>query len=58
MNLVVLSWVVGVLGFALVVIGVALMHVPTACIVAGMALVGYAYLADRAAAASRPAGGG
>ncbi len=52
MKLVILSWVVGLLGFALVVLGVALVHVPSACIVAGAAMVAYARLVDRAAAAT------
>ena len=50
MNLGILSWVVGVLGFCLVVVGVAMVHVPTACIVAGLCLLAYALLLDRAAA--------
>ena len=60
MKLGILSWVVGVLGFCLVVVGVALVHVPTACIVAGLSLLAYALLLDRAAAALRkpPKAGG
>ena len=59
MKLVILSWVVGLLGFALVVAGVALVHIPSAFIVAGIAMVAYARLADRAAAAiaAAPPGG-
>lgn len=51
MKLTVLSWLVGLLGFGLLVAGVALIHVPAACIVAGLCMVAYAYLLDRAAAA-------
>lgn len=51
MKLGILSWVVGLVGFALVVLGVALVHVPSACIVAGGVMVAYARLMDRAAAA-------
>lgn len=51
-----LSWLLGLLGFVLLVIGVALIHVPTACIVAGVLLIAYAYLVDRAAAAMKKAG--
>lgn len=50
MKLGVLSYIVGLLGFCLVVLGVALIHVPAACIIAGLALLGYAWLMDRAAA--------
>lgn len=57
MNLVILSLVLGLLGFALLVAGVALVHVPTALIVAGIALLAYAYLVDRAAAAKASAAG-
>lgn len=47
----VLSWFVGMLGFALVVTGVALFSVPLGCIVAGVLLLAYARLVDKAAAA-------
>lgn len=46
----ILSWVVGVLGFALVVTGVALFSAPLGCIVAGTLLLAYARLADKAVA--------
>lgn len=44
------AWLAGLLGFALLVSGVALMHGPTALVVAGSGLLGWAFLADRAAA--------
>lgn len=50
----VLSWFVGMLGFALVVTGVALFSVPLGCIVAGVLLLAYARLVDKAAAAMTP----
>jgi hypothetical protein len=49
------------LGFGLLVGGVALISVPAGCIVAGVGLLAWSYLADRAAAAmksqSKPQGG-
>lgn len=57
MKLVLLSIVLGLLGFALVVAGVAMVHIPTALIIAGVALVAYAFLLDRAAAAAARAKG-
>ncbi|WP_250483293.1 hypothetical protein [Caballeronia sp. GaOx3] len=51
MNLIsVAGWVVGLLGFGLLVAGVMLMSVPVGLIVAGVLLLFWAYLADRAAA--------
>lgn len=44
------SWLTGLVGFGLLVAGVALIHVPTACITAGLGLIGWAWLADKAAA--------
>lgn len=44
------AWVVGLIGFALLVAGVALVSVPAGLIVAGVLLLFWAYLADRAAA--------
>ena len=57
MKLVVLSWLSGLLGFALLVAGVALMHVPAALVVAGTGLLAWARLADKAHAASKAKGG-
>jgi len=59
MKLAILAWVSGVLGFALLVTGVAMIHVPAAFMVAGVGLVAWARLADRAAAAlnNKPGGG-
>lgn len=51
-SLMYLSIVAGLLGFCLVVAGIALISVPAALIVAGSLLIGYAFLADRAAAAA------
>lgn len=58
MKLVVLSWLTGLLGFALLVAGVALIHIPAAFIVAGTGLLAWARLADKAHAASQQAKGG
>lgn len=55
MKLVILSWLLGTVGFGLVVAGVAMVHVPAACVIAGLALLAYAKLLDRAAAAMAPA---
>ncbi|MCS3467405.1 hypothetical protein M2401_001126 [Pseudomonas sp. JUb42] len=54
------AWLVGALGFGLLIGGVALIHVPTACITAGICLLGWAFLADRASARlqHRPKPGG
>lgn len=55
------AWLVGVLGFGLLIGGIALIHIPIALIVAGLAMLGWAYLADKAVAAQQrkpPAGGG
>ncbi|WP_166359294.1 hypothetical protein [Pseudomonas akapageensis] len=51
MKLMILSWVAGGLGFGLLIAGVALVHVPAACMVAGVGLLGWSWLVDRAAAA-------
>ncbi|WP_394243916.1 hypothetical protein [Halopseudomonas laoshanensis] len=48
--LVVLSWAAGLLGFGLLIGGVAMLNVPAALIVAGLGLVCWARLADQAAA--------
>jgi hypothetical protein len=59
MTLTILAWVSGLLGFALLVTGVAMINVPTAYIVAGTGLIAWSWLADRAAAAMnhKPEGG-
>lgn len=57
MKLVVLSWLAGLLGFGLLVAGVALLNIPAAFIVAGLGLLSWAYLADRAAAQLKTKGG-
>ena len=57
MKLVILSWLSGLLGFGLLVAGVALIHVPAALIVAGAGLLAWARLADKAYAASQTKGG-
>lgn len=59
--LVLLAWFAGFTGFGLLISGVALLSVPAALIVAGVGLLGWAWLADRAAAAPAPvhdSGGG
>ncbi|WAC45587.1 hypothetical protein OU997_05290 [Pseudomonas sp. SL4(2022)] len=50
MKLLIASWVAGLLGFGLMVAGVAQLNVPAACIVAGIGLLCWSRLADRAAA--------
>ena len=57
MKLIILSWLSGLLGFGLLVAGVALIHVPAALIVAGIGLLAWARLADKAHAASQTKGG-
>lgn len=42
----------GMLGFALLIAGIALISVPVALIVAGILLLGYSLLLDKAAAAA------
>lgn len=58
MKLVLLAWLSGLLGFALLVAGVALIYPPAAFIVAGVSLLAWAWLADRAAAALKVQGKG
>ncbi|MNJ38249.1 hypothetical protein D3C77_330910 [compost metagenome] len=51
MNIIAIAaWVAGLVGFGLLVAGVALIHMPTAFITAGLGLIGWAWLADKAAA--------
>ena len=61
MKLGILSWVAGLLGFALLVAGVAMISKPASCMVAGISLMGWSFLADRASAAlkakTKPQGG-
>jgi hypothetical protein len=61
MKLSVLSWVAGLLGFGLLVYGVAMISAAAACIVAGVGLMSWSFLADRASAAlkakRKPQGG-
>ncbi|MNW12138.1 hypothetical protein D3C71_2097520 [compost metagenome] len=44
------AWVAGLVGFGSLVAGVALINVPAAFITAGLGLIGWARLADKAAA--------
>ncbi|UFH28815.1 hypothetical protein [Pseudomonas sp. CIP-10] len=44
------AWIAGLVGFGLLVAGIALIHVPAALISAGLGLIGWAWLADKAAA--------
>lgn len=53
-HLLLMAWLAGLLGFGLLVTGVALLSVPAAFIVAGIGLLGWAWLADRASAVSAP----
>lgn len=48
--MVIASWLAGLLGFGLVVAGVAQWSPPAACVVAGGGLLAWARLADQAAA--------
>lgn len=61
MKLAIVSWLAGLLGFGLLVVGVTLISIPAGCIAAGVGLLAWSYLADRAAAAlkatSKPQGG-
>lgn len=57
MKLMVLSWLAGLFGFGLLVAGVALLNVPAAFIVAGLGLLGWSYLVDRASAQLQAKGG-
>ncbi|WP_371369966.1 hypothetical protein ACA097_09580 [Pseudomonas sp. QL9] len=59
MKLLLLAWLTGLLGFALLVAGVALIYPPAAFIVAGVGLLAWSRLADKAAAATarQPKGG-
>jgi hypothetical protein len=61
MKLAIVSWLAGLLGFGLLIGGVTLISVPAGCITAGVGLLGWSYLADRAGAAmkskSKPQGG-
>ena len=50
------AWTVGLLGFASLLSGVALIHKPTAMIVAGLCLLGWSWLADKAAARAQRGG--
>lgn len=55
--LVILSWLAGLVGFGLLVAGVAQLNVPAAFIVAGLGLLAWSRMADQAAAAIKPKGG-
>ena len=44
------AWVAGMFGFGLLVAGVSLVSVPAGLVVAGLLLMFWAFLADRAAA--------
>jgi len=57
LKLMVLSWLAGLAGFGLLVAGVALLNIPAALMVAGGGLLGWSYLADRAAAKLNAKGG-
>lgn len=58
MKLVYLSWLTGLLGFALLVTGVALVFLPAGLVVAGGGLLFWSWLADRASAVRTTAGEG
>lgn len=58
MRLEILSWLVGLLGFVLLIAGVWMVYNPAAFIVAGAGLLAWAKLADQAAASQAARGGG
>lgn len=58
MRLEILSWLAGLMGFALLVAGVWMIFPPAALIVAGVGLLCWAKLADQAAAGQVTRGGG
>lgn len=58
MKLVIASWLAGLLGFALLVAGVWMLHPPSALMVAGLGLLVWAKLADQAAASQATREGG
>lgn len=45
-----LAWLIGLLGFGLLIAGIALFSLPAALIAAGALMLVWAYLADRASA--------
>lgn len=57
MRLEILSWLAGLLGFALLVAGVWMLYRPAAFIVAGSGLLVWAKLADQAAGQVKREGG-
>ena len=57
MKLVIASWVAGLLGFVLLVVGVWMMHRPAAFMVAGVGLLVWAKLADQASGVLERGGG-
>ncbi len=48
-----LAWVIGLSGFAVLIAGIAMIHIPTAMIAAGTGMLGWAWLADKAVASHR-----
>lgn len=54
--MVIASWLAGLLGFALLLTGIAQWSVPATYLVAGLGLMAWAWLADRAVA-KLPKGG-
>lgn len=58
MRLDILSWLAGLLGFALMLVGVWMVYQPAAFMVAGAGLLGWAWLADKASAQQAARGGG
>lgn len=58
MKLAYLSWLAGLLGFALLVTGMILVSLPAGLMVAGGGLLFWSWLADRASAVQATAGEG
>lgn len=48
-----LTWVIGLSGFAVLIAGIAMIHIPSAMIAAGTGMLGWAWLADKAVASHR-----
>jgi cytochrome b subunit of formate dehydrogenase len=57
MKYVILAWLAGLTGFGLLITGVAMVSQPAAFIVAGLGLMAWSYLADKASATPATGGG-
>jgi cytochrome b subunit of formate dehydrogenase len=57
MKYVILAWLAGLTGCGLLITGVAMVSQPAAFIVAGLGLMAWSYLADKASATPATGGG-